>query len=426
MKLTSLTIEDFRQFKNFRLDFTDPETGKPLEKVCFIGPNGTGKSTVLRLIMDLCIGQWQFGKRKFLTHFSNEQNGKLYQKFCSAQFSEGGVPIESQIFPGNQFGEPESISSLLAIYCPPEGEGGSSQSDPSAAILNNALDLLKNTQHKHFISSENIQNFWLWVIAHLKYREKNYLEYQRLPENLKRTMGEIIADFDRSYPQVLDGLSDVWDKILKITNLEFDRESVEVPVQLNEGLKAYLRTRTGKTRVGYEDLSTGIRHYLFRLGHIWSLYFNRPPGDSVLLIDEPESSLYPDFLYDIVGNYLEVAPGCQLFMATHSPIVASQFKPEERFLLEFGEDGYVTARRGISPEGDDPNDILRQDFGVESLMTEVGERAWERFLSLRRLIPKTPEPEKTALIEEYARLGSAYHFTAPGSISQSHEISAQV
>jgi predicted ATP-binding protein involved in virulence len=50
MKVTRIILKDFQQFKNFDLDLTDKSTGRPLEKVCFIGRNGTGKSTLLRLV----------------------------------------------------------------------------------------------------------------------------------------------------------------------------------------------------------------------------------------------------------------------------------------------------------------------------------------------------------------------------------------
>ena len=54
MKICKLIIPDYQQFQDFELDLTYPEehqkAGEPLDKVCFIGRNGTGKSTLLRLI----------------------------------------------------------------------------------------------------------------------------------------------------------------------------------------------------------------------------------------------------------------------------------------------------------------------------------------------------------------------------------------
>ena len=44
MKIQRIIIKGFQQFQDFDLDLTDPRTGQPLEKVCFIGRNGTGKS----------------------------------------------------------------------------------------------------------------------------------------------------------------------------------------------------------------------------------------------------------------------------------------------------------------------------------------------------------------------------------------------
>lgn len=50
MKILKLIIPNFQQFRNFELDLTHPETGEALEKVCLIGTNGTGKSTILGIL----------------------------------------------------------------------------------------------------------------------------------------------------------------------------------------------------------------------------------------------------------------------------------------------------------------------------------------------------------------------------------------
>lgn len=53
MKISSLHIKVFQQFNDTYLDFTDPNTGKPVNKICFIGRNGTGKSALLGFIAGL-------------------------------------------------------------------------------------------------------------------------------------------------------------------------------------------------------------------------------------------------------------------------------------------------------------------------------------------------------------------------------------
>nr|MBP7284499.1 AAA family ATPase [Leptospiraceae bacterium] len=46
MKICKVYIKGFQQFEDLELDFTNPKTGEPLDKICFIGRNGTGKSTI--------------------------------------------------------------------------------------------------------------------------------------------------------------------------------------------------------------------------------------------------------------------------------------------------------------------------------------------------------------------------------------------
>jgi energy-coupling factor transporter ATP-binding protein EcfA2 len=59
MKICALHLQHIRQFEDLKLDFTYPKghvkAGQPLEKVCFIGTNGTGKSTLLDILQRLLI-----------------------------------------------------------------------------------------------------------------------------------------------------------------------------------------------------------------------------------------------------------------------------------------------------------------------------------------------------------------------------------
>jgi hypothetical protein len=56
MKLTELHIKDYNQFEDFKLDLTYPEghpkVGQALDKVCFIGQSGTGKTSLIELLIE--------------------------------------------------------------------------------------------------------------------------------------------------------------------------------------------------------------------------------------------------------------------------------------------------------------------------------------------------------------------------------------
>jgi hypothetical protein len=101
-----------------------------------------------------------------------------------------------------------------------------------------------------------------------------------------------------------------------------------------------------------------------------------------------------------------------MFFATHNPIIAAQFKPYERIILDWNNDGTVSARKGISPEGDDPNDILSNDFELKNLMGTEGRKMWEEYISLKKKLIKTSDDkEKSKLIHEIEKIGSLYNFS---------------
>jgi len=67
MKITQLRLDNFQQFNPLTLNFTYPKghekAGQPLDKVCFIGQSGTGKTTILNLIQDF-ISELNYAYRK--------------------------------------------------------------------------------------------------------------------------------------------------------------------------------------------------------------------------------------------------------------------------------------------------------------------------------------------------------------------------
>lgn len=156
----------------------------------------------------------------------------------------------------------------------------------------------------------------------------------------------------------------------------------------------------------FKDLSTGTKGLLLSLFPLCELNTN----DSVVLIDEPERSLFPDLQIDLLTHYQRLAPNAQFIVATHSPFIAASFEPEERFILYFNKEGEVSVRRGESPIGDDPNDMLRNDFNVE-YYNQFGKEAYQRYVALKkRVSEETEQIKKKQLIIEMAALGDKYNF----------------
>lgn len=445
MKICKIYIKNYNQFKDFELDLTypkgHPNAGQPLEKICLIGSNGTGKSTLLNIIGN-AIGFKHYIKRnapnskissidrginpdlpesyniqigyQTLDQYIGTAQPDLLASSCPILLTKHGKPI-----PFRDKSIPELLEAIslkdnsndLLIHVPSEGDTNTYNPHNENATVNEALALFENFSFSHSVSIANSKSFWRLLIFLIKKRESDFIDFQNKEANLDKTIRQVQDEFDKVQPKVLNKVAALWDKILNKAGLEFDVEGASNPVQLTDNLLAYIRLKSSKVNIPYNQLSTGIRNFIFRLGHIFTLYFGREIERGFLLVDEPENSLHPDFLYDLIDIYTGIIKNTQFFVATHNPIIAAQFDPAERFILAFNDEGYVTVRRGSTPTGDDPNDILKNDFGVRNLLGKEGLKKWEYYLELKRRIEKeTDKTTKIGLLEEFMQIGQAYNF----------------
>lgn len=456
MKIAALRIKDYKQFKDIKLDFTDLK-GNPVDKICFIGRNGTGKSTLLRILNELISDFENFESyghhHSYSLYVKFEMNNKSFILFQNRTFQKTPFYFSSEIENENEWFDniagfdgvgnhkkyskyilsQQKINEIkaklylqnnkndLLIYAPPESSQNSylNINDVPSTTLNQALPLFDFFPFHHIISDENVQEFWKILIYLIKKRENEREEYETKPENINKTKKQLIAEFDKKYPKILTKIAELWNKILANAGLEFDLETASNPIQLNDNLKAYIRLKSTKERINYNQLSTGIRNFIFRVGHIYSLYFNRKIKNGFLLIDEPENSLFPDFLFDLIETYQEIIidknneNNTQFFVSTHNPIIAAQFEPYERIILEWNDEGFVDAFKGKAPIGDDPNDLLINDFSLENLMGKKGQEMWDKYLYLRKKLTKAKDKqEKNKLISQINKIGQLYNFDA--------------
>ncbi|MFN5983948.1 MAG: AAA family ATPase, partial [Fluviicola sp.] len=309
----------------------------------------------------------------------------------------------------------------LIVYSPSESNNNSylNVNDVPRMNLNTSLEYFNQFPNSHIVSSENVSEFWKVLIFLIKKRDTEREEFENDKQNLNKTKQQLIEEFEKISPKILNKLAELWNRILSSMNLELDVETAKSPIQLNDNLLAYIINKTTKERIRYDQLSTGIRNFIFRVGHIYSLYFNREIENGFLIIDEPENNLFPDFLYDLIEVYQEIMidkngnNNTQFFVSTHSPIIAAQFEPYERIILKWDENAHVYAEKGYAPIGDDPNDVLTKDFELRNLMGKAGIEAWERYILLNKELQREKDPnKKEQLILELSKLGMDYNFNS--------------
>ena len=106
--------------------------------------------------------------------------------------------------------------------------------------------------------------------------------------------------------------------------------------------------------------------HLQMLIHLTALFSEGKDRDSLIVFDEPETSLHP-FALSIFAEAVKLATeewSKQVFIATHSPVLISQFEPEDILAAELDESGQTVLTRVSEMEG--IKDLL-EEYAVGSL-----------------------------------------------------------
>jgi predicted ATPase len=114
--------------------------------------------------------------------------------------------------------------------------------------------------------------------------------------------------------------------------------------------------------------------------NLTTLFSENPKRYSLILLDEPEISLHP-WALAVFAKAVKLAAeewNRQIFMATHSPVLISQFKTNDIMTIEIDESGQTVMERVSEIEG--IQDLL-EDYATGSLYMAEAIAPQSKFLS---------------------------------------------
>lgn len=370
MKIHKIILKDYQQFKDLEIDLTYPagheKAGQPLEKVCFIGQSGTGKTTLLRLIKYWVTNNREIGaginidvdaltKVKMVMGFEN-----LYFHKSRTNLREGFV-ITNATGPHNSswFEEWKAVKAKFSEKFKPQlinfpteilsrkqvvndrdtGQNHYSKRKETLERLS-YLETLELAQYIDFAVVDSSKG-WDFVLSDIKKHQakeivwKNRISKVALADSSKvEDMEEVLSKYKiwkAKNPDPLLTLSENLDPLLREFGVKIKTE-VDFDSIMHLG-SILLQTLDGKD-IDRDFWSTGSKQVIDTAVPLIEM----SPKNAIILVDEPERSLYPDIEKQIIDFYTSLTTDCQFFYATHSPIIASSFDPWEIVELKFDAD----------------------------------------------------------------------------------------
>lgn len=211
------------------------------------------------------------------------------------------------------------------------------------SVSKSIKQLERNNFFDRHIVNINDQTDHLWRTMKRKIDNYQTTKTQFISELSNRLLAD--ANYDKAHfvndieeweyenENLLEKIAEDINSILKKFNLELTK--------IDENQKSYngltIRDLSSDTILKYDDLSTGTKNLLSTFIPLKTY----TPKSSIILIDEPEMSFYPDIQRQLTDLYMTVGTNNQLIMATHSPLIASSFEPWEVVELKFDQNNQV-------------------------------------------------------------------------------------
>ena len=373
----------------------------------FIGPNASGKSTILRALQDRIEfeGSFEFQLSEDWIKTAERYSSRSGQdrESRSSNKKEHSDLIPWVYFPATRLSLPltfdadgmQKLQSQSPVLLDYEFEG--IEPDP--------LEIMRESSSPFLFDGSGVHRYHK-VATDLERSGRRPSRYMRQVQLAKevayRCVQSICSDIlaEERVPRDFIEHQPVGDDGLSITNVHDDM-----------GITTIDRTLWP---VFAGDLSSGTQGTLLWIWYLAIELVNarktipraewyEQPG--ILLIDEIENHLHPTWQRRVIPALLHHFPGLQIFATTHSPFVVAGLKAGQVHLLNRDTNGVVTSTTNQQDIiGWTADEILRVYMGVGEPTDELTAQAAQQLKRLRDEGARADEQEENERQSEIARL----------------------
>ncbi|ULJ62022.1 AAA family ATPase [Wielerella bovis] len=421
MKIQSMTLKNVGHFKDLTIPFAPLEEGKPRVTV-FIGNNGSGKTNILKSLVTalswlparmrtergrgldipeevihndehsaaVSVNVWAHNQEFVWTL---GQSRKLQKKQITndvKQITELVDFYREPLFNGQEMNLPAIIfypvertvlKTDLAILDKPL-----EQIDAYDVDFKTGVDF--QPFFKWFRNEEDIENEkWKQIVSN-NLRAETELKGLPYPDRDSKLIAR--KSLALNFEDLTGNLHRVRYAIQQFTGLENIRIQ-RIPLQM-------LAEKNGKT-FSVSQLSQGEKSLMALVGDIARRLVMLNPnlenpleGQGVIMIDEADLHLHPQWQRQLIDRLTKTFPNCQFILSTHSPLVISDSKDIVVYSLENGE-----MSRLPSQYGQDANSVLLGAMDTDERNSEVRQKLNQLFLFIQDNELDKAKNELTAL-----------------------------
>ncbi len=403
MIIDCLSLENFRSAKN--IQFLDDLAFDPHINV-FYGINGAGKTTILDAITILL--SWLIAKIKYEyeqgAYISNDDinlnadSSRIYLRvkhdkcsvswwtsrnlskrkgkgsciqFYSPSFYELCAEIrENHSFPVLIFYPimRTAFKDFLNKQAKEDSNASDDGSNVSDSKISNILEPLK-TYDESLSGNTDFQSFFKW------FRAREDIENENIIHLLTETVTQNNSSSSCFDKEELYKIAQ--DKQLEAVRAAIHRFLPEFSnIRVNRSSNCLVLQKEGFA-LKFNQLSDGEKCLFALVGDIARRLAiantgkdgNPLDGKGIVLIDEIDLHLHPEWQRMVIPRLLETFPNCQFFITTHSPLVINHLQPNNLFMLQ-SLDNELIVQRPRNSYGKDSTRILEDLMGLKTTHTD--------------------------------------------------------
>ncbi len=346
MKLTRIELENFRCFGNAEFDLLAPNSKEPLSTVLFVGPNGTGKSSVLAALggvfshLGIPYGADPLTIEDIRTE--TDEARLRVQWIDIIDDEHESILVEFGIFRRPVSVGPNTMpAGVRRLSVQPHatalGRWIAAAGDAVPRVTGTAVAFdIHRLLPPHAVAGPNIQG----VVNHRlqSAMEPTIRRTGQMQQRFRQLKQWIVnLDFQRAKAKAdRNEESPTWETLRLALDTIFTPYRFE---RVDEKFEVLFSTPTGLVPI--EALSDGFRSVFVIVAELLlrlSLTTDDPnrllQQEAVCLIDEIDAHLHPRWQERALPGLRALFPNVQFIATTHSPIVVSTVGPSEVFRFE--------------------------------------------------------------------------------------------